>query len=166
MNDSLKIALPSDREIAMTRTFDAPRDLVFRCWTEADLVQRWLTGPEGWSFVVCEIDLRVGGEYRYVWRGPDGTDMGMRGVYREIARPERIVTAEIFDEDWTGGETLVTLELAEHDGRTVVKNTVLFASRKARDAALATGMADGVAAGFDRLDAFLRQQRGAAAPTA
>src|ERR1700740_2690854 len=94
----LTLTTPTEREIAMTRVFDAPRRLVFDAMTRPELVKRWLLGPPGWSMPVCEIDLRVGGTYRYVWRGADGTEMGMRGVYREIAPPERLVATESFDE--------------------------------------------------------------------
>jgi len=101
---TLKLTTPSDREIVMTRVFDAPRKLVFDAHIKPDLVKRWLLGPPGWSMLVCEIDLRVGGEYRYVWkRDSDGTEMGMGGVYREIAAPERLVTTERFDEAWYPG---------------------------------------------------------------
>lgn len=151
----LKVTTPSERAIEMTRVFDAPRGLVFDAWTKPELVQRWLLGPPGWTMPVCEIDLRVGGRYRFVWRGPDGTEMGMGGEYREIARPERIVTTELFDQDWTGGETVGTLLLVERDGKTTVTNTILYSSQEARDAALKTGMAEGVAAGYDRLDDLL-----------
>ncbi len=151
----LQVTTPSDRAIEMTRVFDAPRSLVFDAWTKPELVQRWLLGPPGWTMPVCEIDLRVGGRYRFVWRGPDGTEMGMGGEYREIARPERIVTTELFDQDWTGGETVGTLLLVERDGKTTVTNTILYSSQEARDAALKTGMAEGVAAGYDRLDDLL-----------
>ena len=102
-----RFATPSDREVVITRAFDAPRELVFDCHTKPDLVRRWLLGPPGWTMPVCDIDLRVGGRYRYVWRGPDGEELGMGGIYRLIERPERIDTRELFDEDWTGGETFI-----------------------------------------------------------
>jgi len=102
----LIVTTPSDREIVMTRVFKAPRKLVFDAWTKPELVRRWLLGPPGWTMPVCEIDLRVGGAYRFVWLGQDGTTMGMGGVYREIVIPERIVNTQLFDQDWTGGETL------------------------------------------------------------
>src|SRR5712671_4166706 len=107
MNPSgLTVTAPTDREIVMTRVFSAPRKLVFDAWTKPELVKRWLLGPPGWTMPVCEIDLRVGGKYRFEWRGQDGTVMGMGGVYREIVIPERIINTQLFDEDWTGGETL------------------------------------------------------------
>jgi uncharacterized protein YndB with AHSA1/START domain len=158
---TLHVTTPSDREIVMTRVFDAPRSLVFDAYTKPELLRRWLLGPPGWTMVVCDIDLRVGGAYRFVWRGLDGTEMGMGGVHREIVPPERIVTTALFDEDWTGGETLNTLVLTEHDGKTTLTNTVLYSSREARDNALRTGMEQGMAAGYDRLAELLAQARGA-----
>jgi uncharacterized protein YndB with AHSA1/START domain len=152
---TLKLTTPSDREIVMTRVFDAPRSLVFDAMTKPELLQRWLSGPPGWSMVVCEVDLKVGGAYRYVWRGPDGTEMGMGGVHREIVRPERIVCTQLFDEDWTGGEALGTIVLTEGDGKTTLTNTVLYSSRQARDAVLKTPMEQGMAAGYDQLAELL-----------
>ena len=102
MTNALQITTPKENEVVMTRVFNAPRPLVFDCWTKPELVKRWMLGPDGWTFAVCEIDLRVGGGYRFVWRNPDGAVMGMRGTYREIAAPERLVDAQLFDEDWTG----------------------------------------------------------------
>ncbi len=155
MTNALTITTPTDRSVTLTRVFDAPRSLVFDCYTKPELVRRWLLGPPGWTFAVCEIDLRVGGAYRYVWQDPGGASMGMRGVYREIAPPERIVDAQVFDEDWTGGETIGTLLLVEQAGRTTVTTTIAYASTQARDAALRTGMAEGMGAGFDRLAEYL-----------
>jgi uncharacterized protein YndB with AHSA1/START domain len=152
---TLKLTTSGDREIVMTRVFDAPRSLVFDALTKPELLKRWFFGPPGWSLVVCEVDLKVGGAYRYVWRGPDGTEMGMGGVHREVVPPERIVCTQLFDEDWTGGEALGTLVLTEQDGKTTLTNTVRYASREARDAVLKTPMESGVAAGYDRLAELL-----------
>ncbi|HEV8483133.1 MAG TPA: SRPBCC family protein [Blastocatellia bacterium] len=151
MSDTLKVTTPSDREIVVTRVFEAPRSLVFDCMSKPELVKQWLLGPPGWTMPVCEIDLRVGGRYRYVWRGPDGSEMGMGGVYREIVRPERIVQSELFDQDWTGGETVGTALLTEEGSRTTLTIKVLYSSKEARDGALRTGMTEGMAAGYDRL---------------
>ncbi|MPZ23392.1 MAG: ATPase [Dehalococcoidia bacterium] len=140
----------------MTRVFDAPRRLVFEAWTKPELLQRWLLGPEGWSMPVCEVDLREGGSFRFVWRNDDGREMGMGGVYREIVPPERLVHTELFDEDWTEGETVVTTVLTEDGGKTTMTSTVRYSSEAARDAALATGMTDGVAVTYDRLAELLR----------
>jgi len=148
----LQITTPSEREIAMSRVFDAPRNLVFEAFTKPELIKRWLLGPDGWSMLVCEVDLKVGGKYRYVWRrDSDGTEMGMGGVYREIAAPERIVATEKFDQAWYPGEAVGTLQLEEQSGRTRLTQTVLYESREARDAVLKSGMESGVARSYDRL---------------
>ncbi len=152
MPGPLQISTPSDREVVITRQFDAPRELVFDCHTKPDLVRRWLLGPPGWTMPVCDIDLKVGGRYRYVWRGPGGEEMGMGGTFRLIERPARIDTAELFDQDWTGGETFITTRFTEQDGRTTATLTVLYSSKEAREGALTTGMADGMEAGYQRLD--------------
>jgi len=152
---TVKVTLPSDREIAVTRSFDAPRRLVFEAFSKPELVKRWLYGPEEWPLVQCEIDLKVGGALRYVWRHKEKGDMGMGGVFREIAPPQRIVHTELFDQDWTGGETLVTTVFEERGGRTTVTTTVLYSSQQARDGALKTGMTDGMSQAYGRLDKLL-----------
>jgi uncharacterized protein YndB with AHSA1/START domain len=152
---TLKVTTPTEREIAMTRVFDAPRNLVFDAYTKPELVKRWLGVFGGWSWEVCEIDLRVGGAYRYVWRGPDGAEMGMGGVFREIVAPERIVSTESFDQSWYPGSAVSTLVLVEQGGRTTLTLTVRYESREARDAVLKSPMESGVAAGFDKLEELL-----------
>jgi len=151
----LTLTTPTDREIVMTRVFDAPRRLVFDAMTKPELLKRWFFGPPGWSLEVCEVDLRVGGGYRHVWRGRGGTEMGMRGVYREVVPPERIVQTEAFDESWYPGEAVGTLVLVERDGKTTLTMTVLYDSREIRDAVLKTPMERGVAMGYDRLAELL-----------
>ncbi len=152
---TLNVTTPSDLEIAMTRVFDAPRRLVFEALTKPELLKQWLLGPPGWSMPICEIDLRVGGAYRFVWRGPDGTEMGVRGVHREIVVPERLVATERFDDAWYPGEALVTNALVELGGKTTLTLTVRYESREARDIALKSGMEHGVAATYDRLAELL-----------
>ena len=152
---TLKVTTPTEREIAMTRVFDAPRNLVFEAYTKPELVKRWLGVHAGWSWAVCEIDLRVGGAYRFVWRGPDGAEMGMGGVYREVVAPERIVATEKFDQSWYPGEAVSTVALVEQNGRTTLTLTVRYESREARDAVLKSPMESGVAAGFDKLAELL-----------
>jgi uncharacterized protein YndB with AHSA1/START domain len=149
----LTLTTPSDREIRITRTFDAPRRLVFDAWTRPELIRRWLLGPPGWTMTVCEVELRVGGAYRYVWRRDDGTTMGMGGVYREIVVPERWVATEKFDD--YPGEALGTNVLTERAGQTTSDLRLLYASKAARDGALGSGMDKGMEAGFERLDALL-----------
>jgi uncharacterized protein YndB with AHSA1/START domain len=118
---NLKLTTQGDREIVMTRALDAPRRLVFDAFTKSELVKLWLLGPAGWSMPICEIDLRVGGAYRYVWRrDSDGSEMGMGGVYREIAAPERLVATEKFEQPWYPGEAVGTTVLAEQGGKTTI----------------------------------------------
>jgi uncharacterized protein YndB with AHSA1/START domain len=148
----LTVTTPSDREVEITRIFDAPRQMVFDAFTKPELVKRWLLGPPGWSMPVCEIDLKIGGKFRYVWRNVDGRDMGMGGIFREIAAPKRIVHTELFDQDWTGGETLATTAFSEKSGKTTVAITVLYASREARDGAIGSGMTRGMEDSYVRLD--------------
>lgn len=155
---TLQLTTRGDREIIMTRVFEAPRKLVFDAFTKPELVRRWMLGPDGWTMPVCEIDLRVGGSYRYVWRNAKGTEMGMGGVYREIVPPERIVSTEKFDEAWYPGEAVGTIVLLEQAGKTTVTQTGLYQSREARDAVLKSGMERGVVASYDRLAVVLASQ--------
>src|SRR3974390_511929 len=147
----LQGSTPTEREIAMTREFNAARRMEFDALTKPDLLKRWMFGPPGWSFAVCEIDLRVGGLYRFVWSGPNGVQMGVRGVYREIVAPEKVVNTERFDEAWYPGEAIVTNSLAEDGGKTTLTLRVTYESKEARDIALQSPMEQGVAMGFDRL---------------
>jgi uncharacterized protein YndB with AHSA1/START domain len=151
----LEVTTPSDREVALARVFDAPRTLVWDAFTKPELIKRWLGVMPGWSMAVCEVDLRVGGGFRYVWNGPGDMVMGMRGAYREITPPERLVSTEVFDQPWYEGEAVGTLVLTERDGRTTATTTVRYASRAVRDGVLKTPMASGVSAGYDSLDAVL-----------
>jgi uncharacterized protein YndB with AHSA1/START domain len=153
---NLVLTTQGDREIVMTRDFNAPRRLVFDAFTKPELVKQWLLGPPGWSMPVCKIDLKVGGTYRYVWRrDSDGSEMGMGGVYREIVLQERIVSTEVFDKAWYPGEAVGTLVLSEQGGKTTVTQAVLYQSREARDGILKSGMESGVAASYDRLAELL-----------
>jgi uncharacterized protein YndB with AHSA1/START domain len=152
---AMQLTTPTDREIVVTRVFNAPRNLVFDAFTQPDLLKRWLFGPGGWALVFCEVDLRVGGAYRYVWRATDGKEMGMGGIHREVVPPERIVATQLFDQDWTGGEVIGTLVFTEQDGKTTITNTLVYPSRDSRDAVLRTPMDKGMAAGYDRLEELL-----------
>ena len=165
----LQVETPGDAErVIITRTFEAPRELVFACHAKAELVSRWLIGPPGWTMPVCELDFRVGGRFRYVWRKEDGAEFGVSGAFREIEAPERIVHTELFDEDWTGGETTVTQVFSEDGGVTTLTMTIVYSSRDARVAALQTGMIDGMEQSYRALDTRLAaapgeaQSRGAA----
>ena len=145
---TLQVTTPSPREIVMTRVFDAPRSMVFDAFTKPELLKRWF-GPRGWSLVVCEVDYRVGGTFRFVLRSPDGKDMGMRGVYREIAAPDRSVHTESFDD--FPGESIVTTVMVEDRGRTTMTATLLYPSQEVRDAVIKSGMEHGAAETYDKL---------------
>jgi len=158
-SETFKVTTPSDLEIAMTRVFNAPRRRVFDALTKPALVKQWLLGPPGWSMPVCEIDLRVGGAYRYVWcNTAKGKEMGSGGIFREIVPHERIVCTELFDEAWYAGESLVTNVLVEQGGKTTLTLTSRFGSRETRDAVLKSGMESGVAVSYDRLEELLASQ--------
>jgi len=160
MKNTLQVTARGDREIVMTRVFNASRHLVFEACSKPELVRQWLLGPEGWSLPVCEIDMRVGGSYRYVWRHHDGREMGMGGVYREIVVPERVVATEKFDEAWYPGEAVGSLVLVERDGKTTLTQTMLYDSRQTRDAVLKSPMEKGVAASYDRLETIVTSMTG------
>lgn len=152
---TLQVTTPTDREVMMTRVFDAPRSLVFEAFSKPELLKRWF-GPHGWSLAVCEVDLKVGGGFRFVLRGPDGKDMGMRGVYREVVPPERSVHMESFDD--FPGESQVTAVFVEQAGRTTLTVTVLYPSQEVRDAVIQSGMEHGAAESYDRLAELLSSQ--------
>jgi uncharacterized protein YndB with AHSA1/START domain len=154
--DSFQLTLPSDLEIEITRDFDAPRPLLFDAYTKAEHVSRWLLGPDGWTMPVCEIDLRVGGGYRYVWRKEStGAQMGISGVFLEVDPPGRLVATEKFDDAWYPGEAVNTTTFEENGSRTTVRLRMLYQSKEARDAASRSGMERGVAASYDRIERIL-----------
>jgi len=150
-----KISPHGDREIVMTRSFNAPRQMVFDAMTKPELIQRWLLGPDGWTMPICEVDLRVGGSYRYVWRHSDGKEMGVRGTFREIVPPGKIVHTERFDQPWYPGEAIITAILTETAGRTTLRSTIQLSSTEGRDGMLKSGMERGVARSYDRLEEIL-----------
>jgi uncharacterized protein YndB with AHSA1/START domain len=149
---ALTVTTPTEREIVMTRVFDAPRRLVFEAMTQPEHLVRWF-GPHGWTLGVCQIDFRPGGAWRFVLRGLDGTEMGMRGVYQETTPPERFVSTESFDA--YPGESLNTFSFSEKDGKTTFTITVLYASGEIRDAVIRSGMERGAGECYDRLAAHL-----------
>jgi uncharacterized protein YndB with AHSA1/START domain len=149
---TLKVTTPSEREIGLTRVFDAPRHLVYDALTKPELLKRWF-GPRGWSLTVCEVDLRVGGAWRFVLQGPDGHTMGMRGVYRELAPFGRMVHTESYDD--YPGESVVTTALIEQGGKTILEATIRYDSQEVRDAVIKSGMEHGAAESHDRLAELL-----------
>lgn len=148
----LSAATPSDRAIQLTRTFDAPRQLVWDAHTRPELVRRWMVGPRNWSMPVCDIDLRVGGTYRYEWHDENGLAMALSGTYREIEAPRYISDTQMFDDDWTKGPADTAITFAERDGRTEMTLDIVYASKEARDFALSIPMVEGMEAGYERLE--------------
>jgi uncharacterized protein YndB with AHSA1/START domain/effector-binding domain-containing protein len=154
--DSFKVSTPTDLTIEIERDFNAPRELVFDAFTKPELVRRWLLGPDGWTMPVCEIDLKVGGRYRYVWhKETTGQQMGIGGVFKEIARPAKLVATEKFDESWYPGEAVNVTAFEQQAGTTKVTLVVSYESKAARDTAARSGMERGMAAGYDRLEGLL-----------
>src|SRR5690349_8378121 len=150
---TLKVTTPTDREVVMTRVFDAPRRLVFDAFSKPELLKRWF-GPRGWSLAVCEVDFKVGGGFRFVLRGPGGREMGIRGEYREIVPPERTVHLESFD-DFPGPGAQVTTVFVEQGGKTTMTATVLSPSKEVRDSVIQSGMEHGAAESYDKLAELL-----------
>lgn len=148
---NLKVTTPSDREIRVTRTFAAPRELVYRALTRPELLKRWCYGPDDWLLAEVEMDVREGGTFRYLWRGADGTEMGMHGVFREVVPPERIVHTEEFEDPSFPGESVITTSLTEQNGKTTLTCTMLYDSKVTRDSVLNTPMTDGMAVSYDRM---------------
>lgn len=148
-------ATPTDTQVVITRIVNAPRQLVFEAWTDPRHARQWLLGPEGWTMPVCEMDLRPGGAFRYVWRKAAGQEMTIQGSVREVVPPERLVTTESWGPEWP--ETVNSLMFTEVAGQTTITLTILYPSKQARDAALATGMKDGMDQSFAHLDALLER---------
>jgi uncharacterized protein YndB with AHSA1/START domain len=159
--DTVKVTTPTDTDVVVTRQFDAPRAMVFDALTQPDLLRRWY-GPEGWSLDVCDIDLKVGGKWRFVVRRPDGKAIGQKGVYQEVVRPERIVHTESW-EDWDPGETLVTVVLTEEGGKTTLTTNMRFPSREVRDVIVKNGLDKNLNQTYDKLDEILRASGSGAA---
>jgi uncharacterized protein YndB with AHSA1/START domain len=151
--NAMMLSTPSELEIVTTRVFDAPRELVWAVWTRPEHLPHWMFGPEGWTMTACDADVRPGGAWHYEWSHTDGSVMQMEGVYQEVAEPELLVSTENWGGDWE--ETLNTVVLSELDERTTVTLTVRYPSKKARDAALQTGMTDGMALSYDRAEDYL-----------
>lgn len=152
----LKVAAAGDYDVVIIREFNAPRPLLYKAFTTPELVKRWLAGPEGWTMTVCEIDLQVGGSYRYEWfKEKTGEQMGMGGQYREVVPNERVVATEKFDMAWYPGEAFVTTTLAEAGGITTVETTVTYSSKEAREMVLRSPMDAGMEASYARLEQLL-----------
>jgi uncharacterized protein YndB with AHSA1/START domain len=154
--NTLEVTLPTDTQIAMTRTLNAPREIVFDAFTKPELIKQWLLGPDGWSMPVCVVDLRIGGTLKYRWRNDeDGKEFGVEGAFRAVERPARLVHDELFDDVPEAGRATVETTFVERDGATIVTMTVDYGSRSVRDMVIETGMSTGVATSYDRLEKVL-----------
>lgn len=149
----LQVTLPGECEILVIREIAAPRHLVYDAHTKPEMVKRWLYGPDDWSMPVCEIELRVGGRYRYVWRNlGNGTEFATGGKFLEIIPGEKVVSTEAFEGALNQGEATNTLTFSEHNGKTLVALHMRYPSKAIRDGAIASGMNDGIETGYARLD--------------
>ena len=146
-------ATPTDTEIEVTRVFDAPRALVFDAWTKPEHIPNWMLGPPGWTMTVCEVDLRAGGAWQFAWQHSDGNEMTMQGAYREVSPPERLVSTESWGPEWP--ETVNTVDLQRGSRPDDSRHHDQLPSKEARDAALGTGMKQGMNLSFERLAAYL-----------
>ena len=162
--EKAQVTLPSDREVQVVRSFKAPRALVFRAFTEPGLIRRWMLGPPGWSMPVCEMDLRVGGSYRWQWRSDsEDKEFGFFGTFREVQTPSRIVHIERYDPGTMGspypesGEAIIATSFSEEGGITTVTTLMDYGSKAARDAALQSGMTDGMEQSYQLLDQLVQQ---------
>lgn len=151
------MSLPSDCEIVLTRVFKAPRELVYDAFSKPEILKKWF-GPRGWSLVSCDVDARVGGGFRFVLRGPEGHELGMRGIYRELSPPERSIHSESFDD--VPGESVVTAAFTERDGATTLVATIRYPTKEVRDAVIKSGMEHGAAESYDKLAELLTTASG------
>jgi uncharacterized protein YndB with AHSA1/START domain len=161
--EKAQVSQPSDREVKVVRSFKAPRDLVYKAYTTPELVKRWLLGPPGWTMPVCEMDVRVGGTYRWRWRSNEGgKEFGFHGEFKEVDAPAKLVHSEYYDAGDVGGDmgeaAQVRLAFTEEGGVTTVTTVMDFGNRRARDAAVATGMTDGMEQSYQLLDALLAKR--------
>jgi uncharacterized protein YndB with AHSA1/START domain len=167
MSGKAQVTTPSDTEVRVTRDFKAPRTLVWRAHTQPELVKRWMLGPPGWSMPVCEMDVRPGGKYRWRWRSDeDGKEFGFHGDFREVEAPAKLAHAEYYDPGDIGGAmpadnpAIIRTTFTEKNGVTTLTTLMDFGTKEARDAAVSTGMTDGMEMGYERLDALFAQEQG------
>lgn len=160
-----QVSLPSDTEVRVTRSFKAPRKLVWEAHTIPALVRRWMLGPPGWSMPVCEMDVRPGGAYRWRWRSDEnGAEFGFFGKFVEVEAPARLVHEENYDAGDVGGPmdtsqpAIIHTSFSERNGLTSLEMVMKFPSKEIRDAAVSSGMTDGMEIGYQRLDALIAEQ--------
>ena len=162
-----EVSLPSDTEVRVTRDFKAPRRLVWQAHVDPKLFQRWIGGYPGWSMPVCEMDVRTGGKYRWRWRTDDGgQEFGFFGEYVEVEAPVRMIATEYYDPGTMGGAmdanspTINHTSFIENNGVTTLVTLLKYVSKEARDAAISTGMTDGMEVSYARLEKLVAEQQG------
>ena len=165
--EKAQVSLPGDTQVRVTRDFAAPRTLVWQAHTDPKLVKRWMLGPPGWSMPVCEMDVRPGGKYRWRWKSDEnGAEFGFFGDFREVDAPARMVHAEYYDPGDVGGSmdvsqpAIIQTSFSEKGGVTSLEMIMTFASKEIRDAAISTGMTDGMEMGYERLDVLFAEVQG------
>ena len=163
MPKPLEVTLPSDREVRVVRTFNAPRALVWDAHTKPELIQKWMGGLPGWTMTVCEMDVRVGGKYRWRWRGDtDNKEFGFHGVFSEVNAPAKLAHSQYYDPGDFGGDmgdgTLIAVAFVEDEGFTTVTTVMDFKTPQARDAAVFTGMTDGMEHSYQQLDQLIAKR--------
>ena len=161
--EKAQVSTPSDHEVKVVRSFRAPRDLVYKAYTTPELMKRWLLGPPGWTMPVCEMDVRVGGSYKWRWRSDaDGKEFCFHGVFEEVHAPSKLVNTQYYDPGDVGGDmgegALITVEFAEEKGVTTMTSLMDYKTKRARDAAVSTGMTDGMEQGYQLLDDLLAKR--------
>ncbi len=156
---TLQLTTPGEREIVLKRLFASPRPRVFDAFTKPELLKRWLFGVPDASLRVCRVALKKGDTFRYVWRNPDGSEIGMSGVCLEFKRPDRLVATEKFDKPWYPGEAVGAIALLEKDGVTELTQTLRYESAQAREMVLSTHMEHAIAMGYDRLAELLASRK-------
>lgn len=153
---TITLSTPSDNELAISRTFDAPRAKVFAAISTPDTIKRWLNGPPGWTMTDCTIEPKAGTAYRFAWRnGENGRTMGLGGTITEAVEPQKLVATEKFDEPWYPGEALISQSLAESGGKTTLTITIRYPNKEVRDGVMGSGMTTGMEMNYDRLAALL-----------
>lgn len=157
-NSTLTLSLPTDTEIVITRLLDAPRELVFEAWTRPEHIRRWW-GPSCMTMIQCDMDVRVGGAYRFLSRMEDGSEHGFSGVYREVTPPERLVHTFVYD-PYPDHDAVITLMFEDRDGRTLMTETIVHKTREGRDGHYYSGMEVGMRESLSRLDEVLATMRG------
>ena len=160
----IEVTQPSEREVRVVRTFNAPRQLVWDAHTKPELMKKWCYGYEGWTLATCDMNVREGGKYRWRWRNSaDGSEFGFFGTFSEVNAPSKLAHDQYFDPgdmDYAmpvGDPSLIALDFSEAGGITTLAMTMTFVSKEARDQAVSTGMTDGMEVGYARIDAMLEK---------